>query len=327
MFITRAMAERQESYISQGDMAKAAPFISGSFFIIAVFLSLFSDSLYIGGWIGLSLLGVLLLPIGFPHTWRYAFWLGAMYIVFTIGTLIIYYLIMKSLLGILIIPLFFLAGLVITWMLFEKARMDRFLQYRLFKGTGVHVQQSPIGLWFIALILFDAFSVVSGVGIGRWIFAEAFFGIPFMYIISEILLTILFIFILYYPEKAFPWEKEGLGLIHSLTLNKEKIQGISGQLSPSRILKKKTSYIMCPSCKSPLVRTELLCPACGSLYEAGWCVKHESLITPCPHCEKLTLRNKERCRNCNEKTGFNIQCTSCKKEFPIREWKRKTPKA
>ncbi|MEM3342444.1 MAG: hypothetical protein QW728_07095, partial [Thermoplasmata archaeon] len=190
------MARAEETYISQGDMARAAPFVSAFLLVIALFLSTSSEPLFIGGWIGCCLLAVILFPIGFPHTWRYAIWMGGMYIVFTLGTVLVYYFIMNNMWGLVLLPVFLLAGVIVTWMLFEKVRMDRFLQYRLFRGTGVTVRQAPIGIWFISLILFDIFSILSGVGIGRWMFSEAFFGMPFMYILSELVLILIAYYIL-----------------------------------------------------------------------------------------------------------------------------------
>ena len=109
-----------------------------------------------------------------------------------------------------------------------------------------------------------------------------------------------------------------------MNLNPVEVKSLLGELVEAGVLKRSLEerYVVCPSCNSPNISSNYICPQCGS-----FALERKALIEHIP-CGSIHLMNLEEvegsvCPNCNRKftkdnyrkTESWIECSKCEKRI------------
>jgi hypothetical protein len=177
----------------------------------------------------------------------------------------------------------------------------------------------PLGLWSLTVF---SFWFISNLSIMYWYNWSVSTWGPEPYVISEILLIFIIIYVLWHPQMNFDW-----GLESVVTPSKKPgiiPTGVSDYVGVIPRLKKTVSAgprkpKKCPICGAKIVVEQRRCKNCGHDRTFTWCKISEGYIVTCPHCKAQTSYGKERCINCGSLINRNIKCI-CGTEHEIRDW-------
>ncbi|WP_455392739.1 hypothetical protein [[Eubacterium] cellulosolvens] len=295
------------------------------FFFIAVFLTTLPGDIYIYLWLLLGAFTLYFIRLTFPDVWNYTFWL--MGIFFLNFLAMICFLDTKftshflfSFIG------FFLElatlGIDILLILHIKAIRDD-ISGVTERPTGMELEHEakyiPLGLWSLMVFLFWFVSNLSIFYWFQWSVAKS--GME-GYIISEIVLMFIVVYILWHPQVKFDWGVEALLLPDKKLISKDKALIKYSKLLPKlrkTVRAKPGLPKKCPICGAKIVVEKRRCSNCGENRIFTWCKIQEGYIVTCPHCKALTSYGKERCIRCGRLINRNIRCT-CGVEKEIRDW-------
>lgn len=287
--------------------------------IIAAFVCLFL-SLYFGLqpwplssvlWAGLGVGAFICMYFAFSHMWPYGLLLCVAYAISAFGVILPVFwstrvmlfdekISVPVLVGIfLILAAFYIAFYVIQYV--KKTR----------DAQSKEGEYLPLGFWSISVVLFVLFSLLSIYGWTIWVNSHEK-NLQY-YLILEPVITLLLIYILWYPDRNLDWSIEKL----------PEAPAAKYFVTKSKVLKEKVAKVrnVCPECGLKLKKEKKTCPSCDNTQVFGWCMKSEAYALPCTHCGAMNLHGKEKCGECGKELTDSVACSMCKKSFSIKEWK------
>ena len=296
-----------------------------SFFIIALFLSILPGSPYLFLWLIVGAFTLYFIRLTFPDVWNYTFWL--MGIFFLNFLAIICFLDTKFTSH----PLFFAIGIFIELgtlgidillILHIKAIRDD-ISGVTERPSGMELEHEaayiPLGIWSLTVFLFW---FVSNLSIMYWYHWSVGSWGPEPYIISELALILIIIYILWHPQMNFDWGVETVLFPAKELVSEAKLVSKYTGILPGikkTVTAKPGKPKKCPICGAKIMVEQRQCKNCGSNRIFTWCKISEGYIVTCPHCKALTSYGKERCIKCGQLINRNIRCT-CGTENEIRDW-------
>ena len=296
-----------------------------SFFIIALFLSILPGTPYLFLWLIVGAFTLYFIRLTFPDVWNYTFWL--MGIFFLNFLAIICFLDTKFTSH----PLFFAIGIFlelgtlgidILLILHIKAIRDD-ISGVTERPSGMELEHEaayiPLGIWSLTVFLFW---FVSNVSIMYWYHWSVGTWRPEPYLISELALILIVIYILWHPQMNFDWGVETVLFPAKELVSETKLANKYTGLLPGikkTVTAKPGKPKKCPICGAKIIVEQRQCKNCSSNRIFTWCKISEGYIVTCPHCKALTSYGKERCIKCGQLINRNIRCT-CGTENEIRDW-------
>jgi hypothetical protein len=261
----------------------------------------------------------------FPDVWNYIFWL--MIIFFLNFLAILCFLDTKFTSH----PLFFAIGIflevgtlgidVLLILRIKSIRDD--ISGITDRPIGMELDHEakyiPLGIWSISVFLFW---FVSNLSIMYWYNWSVGSGLLATYFVSEIILFLIALYILWHPQVNFDWGVEALMLPSKKSLT--KIKALGKYLDSIPKLRKTVRAIpgspkKCPICGAKIVMENRQCKSCGQKRVFTWCKISEGYIVTCPHCKAQTSYGKERCIRCGNLLNKDVQC-NCGHKHEIRDW-------
>ena len=295
------------------------------FFFIALFLSTMEGDVYIFLWILVGAFALYFIRLTFPDVWNYIFWLIG---IFLLNLLAILFFLDNKFTGEFWYSIFgfFLElgalGIDILLILRIKAIRDD-ISGVTERPSGLELMHEaayiPLGIWSIVVF---SFWVVSNITIMSWFqWSVNAVGME-QYIISEIVLIFIVVYILWHPQVNFDWGAEPIMFPErEVTAEGTTLQKYASVLPKLRkTVRAKTGIPRrCPICGAKIVVERRRCRNCGQNRVFTWCKIQEGYIVTCPHCKALTSYGKERCIKCGRLINRYIRC-NCGTENEIRNW-------
>jgi predicted RNA-binding Zn-ribbon protein involved in translation (DUF1610 family) len=280
--------------------------------------------------------GVFLCFYAYPSVWRYLFFFGLIYLLLAVGVLpLIVFIDIPVFIGVSLM----MHGLAVVVAFFVLK--DVVLQRRAYHISALTSAKEapyvPIGLWTLSLIGFIIIADISMVSLGFWINGSANLT---PYIVAEVELIFLLMYLLEVPQKAFGSKGDdfvprvSLAGITSETkkvakriVKRPKVEvgakrtaaAAAAKLKP-KVLREGT--LECPACGSDLAIDVRRCPECYKDNEFAWCPVSEHYIIPCPACGKPTVYGEESCSHCGQNLSLDYKCPECLKATPMQRWER-----
>lgn len=265
-------------------------------------------------WFFLILIAFVFMIFAFPNIWARSFFLAAIYALSFFGTLLLSAydeMIYEAIGAIVFISS---AGICIVFMMEIRALRERLGNYKY----GDENKQPLLGFWFLGVISFFGISAASTYFWVQWVKKNG----PFLayYIVLEILIVLLFVYLLGYLETNFDWSREG-----KLPMKKRGFASFVSNVIRTVKIKSghapdsKSDY--CPLCNSKFKLDEKRCPDCGGAEVFKWCDASEEFFIKCSFCGEIIVYGQDVCQNCSSKVSKLITCRHCRKEFEIRDWK------
>lgn len=280
--------------------------------LVSFFFGLQPDLLYALLWGATGIGALLCIYFAFPNMWPYALLLYVAYAIVTFGLIImIFWYDVLTVSGIsipIMIGIFLIAAaFYIAFYIVQHIKKAR-------DAMAVQEKYLPLGFWSIGVMLFVGISIISIIGWTLWVNTGG--GEIQIYLVSEPLIALLLVYILWFPDRNIDWSMEKL----------PKSPAQEYIMDKSRVLKVKVARVKneCPECGLKLKREKKTCPSCDNVQTFGWCVKSEAFVLPCSHCQNMTLYGKGNCQKCGKPLSEKIVCNSCESSFPIKEWVAKT---
>lgn len=295
------------------------------FFIISLYLTTIPGSIYIALWILIGGFTLYFIYLTFPDVWNYVFWLMGIFFINFLAVLCLLQTIYTS------HPLFYAIGIFLelvtlgidVMLILRIKRIRDDISGVTDRPVGMELEHEaayiPLGLWSLAVFLFWFGSNLSILywynwSIGSW-GSEP-------YLIIDILLIILVIYILWHPQINFDWGVEstvsplqplkiGTGII-------SKSQRLIPQIRKTVSVSGKPSK-KCPICGAKIMSERRLCSNCGKSRIFTWCKINEGYIVTCPHCKSRTSYGKDLCIQCGKPINRMVRCV-CGTENEIRDW-------
>lgn len=283
-------------------------------FLLGAFIS-FTLSLYVGTlegeinlylWGIFAVIGIFCVYKAFPDVWHYSLWILTLYALGGSGAFLIsqgeresiYYAAGTAceILGVYILALFFKR---IVWL----------------RNKGI--EHVSLGIWFILIIIFYALSNLSLFDLGRWLNEDDVLDI---YIASEVFILIIALYALWFLQSKFG----EIARLERRELEKLIVEPVEAgkREKPKEIrIPKATKLSKCPVCNSDLVIEKKICPNCKNKKTVGWCKVSEYYIINCPHCTEPTPYGED-CVMCGKPLEDTLECSYCKKSYPITKWSK-----
>jgi hypothetical protein len=263
-------------------------------------------------WAGIGCGALVCIYFAFPNMWPYSILLYASYGISAFGVILLFlWYDAIRLFGISVpIPLgiFFIAsGFYMAYHIVESIKKTR-------DRVAEEQQYVPLGFWSIAVMLFFVFSVLSIISWVIW--ANSGGAVIQLYMVLEIIIAFLLIYILWLPDRSMDWSVENLPESPATRFITRKSKVLAQKVSIARNI--------CPECGLKLRIEKKVCPSCGGSQNLGWCVRSEAYVIPCAKCQSMALHGKEKCDECGEILSNNISCTNCGEGHPIKDWAAKT---
>ncbi|MDI6855994.1 MAG: hypothetical protein QMD21_04350 [Candidatus Thermoplasmatota archaeon] len=241
--------------------------------IVFLLLSLYAG--YVGGavntalWIVFALLAFASIYKAFPNFWKYSFLLLVIYVFAGIG---------GSLLTTRLL-IFMAIGLVceVIAVLTMHTVASKVIKLREQYGY------CPLGLWFVALMLFFIFSNISLSDWARWVVGKSNLS---LYILAEAALILLLIYILWLPGARLKYVNT------------------------------------CRFCNASIRFEALACPSCGYERKVAYCAKGEHWLVECKFCKALTIYGRDKCMACIKSLPKKLECEFCGTTSSLRDWKK-----
>jgi hypothetical protein len=295
------------------------------FFIIALFLTTLPGTIYIFLWLFIGVITLYFIRLAFPDVWNYIFWLMGIFFLNFIA--IICFLDTKFTAH----PLFFGIGVflelgtlgidILLILRIKSIRDDISGVTERPKGMELDHEAAyiPLGIWSIMVFLFWFVSNLSIMYWYKWsVQAES----VEIYLISEFVLFLIAIYILWHPQIKFDWGVESLLLPTRESLR--KVKSLGKYLDAFPAIRKTVRAIpgspkKCPICGSKIVIENRKCNNCGRKRVFTWCKISEGYIVTCPHCKAQTSYGKDGCIKCGKPLNKSVKC-NCGIEHEIRDW-------
>lgn len=276
--------------------------------LLSFYFGLQPGTLFMMLWAGCGALSLLCIYFAFPNTWSYGLLLYVAYATSSFGVILIFFWYDKVKLFGGSIPILvgsFLIGSAFYMIFHIVQHIKKARDAMALKGNYL-----PLGFWSIGCALFIVFSVLSIIGWALWVNSDG--GEIQLYLALEPLIALLLVYILWLPDRGIDWDIEQLPESPATRFLMDK----------SKVLKKKVAKVknVCPECGSKLKREKKTCPSCNNVQTFGWCVTSEAYVLPCSHCGNMTLFGKDKCHVCEKALDDSVECSSCKKAFPVKEW-------
>ena len=191
------------------------------------------------------------------------------------------------------------------------------------RPTGMELEREaayiPLGLWSLALFLFWFISNISIMYWFQWSVQNA--GAE-AYIITQIILVFIVVYILWHPQMKFEWGVESV-LAPEKKPEQEpelgsKMPGILPKFMKT-VSAKPHIPKKCPICGSKIVMENRQCRNCGEKRLFTWCKISEGYIVTCPSCKTQTSYGKDRCVKCGRLIDRFVEC-NCGTKHEIRDW-------
>ena len=257
-------------------------------------------------WAAVGCGALICIYFAFPNMWTYGLLLYAAYVISAFGIiLIIFWMGALSLIGISVPTLlgifFIISAFYMAFHTIKYVKRARDAQVK--EGNYL-----SLGFWSIGVMLFVAFSILSILSWALWVNT----GQLQFYFIFEPLLAFLLVYILWLPDRNIDWSIEQIPESPATKFIADR----------SKILKEKMTKVkrVCPECGSKLKIEKKKCPSCEYSQTFGWCVTSEAYVLPCSKCGEMALYGKKKCNKCGKALSDSVQCNSCKKSYPIKEW-------
>ena len=286
---------------------------AGTFFLLflSLLFSLGDGLIYSFGWFSLGLMGLLLLYKKTPRYFFLVIWLGIVYFLIGLGSIVSFIFSNRTgnwflmILGYSIIMSSFI--LLLYLILYIKERRD---------DIAKEGQYISIGIWSFIVLLFFISSFLSVIGWIKW--SDDTLDNRLLYFLSEICVIVTFIYTISFPENRFPVAIIDTSPDRGL---KSFISNIGGySLRRDDKIRKMDIVVSCPICNDPLIKETRRCPTCDSKRSFYWCDRSEEFFVRCPNCLKLTPIGRQRCINCSVRISNKIRCSRCKNVNPINSW-------
>jgi len=260
-------------------------------------------------WLAFAVGAFVCFYLAFPHMWVYSIWLAGAYAGSGFG------LLLMGGLGRSLFPQYWTA--LIIGFLFEAAALSLLYSVLIRVRTARNVigSRSPLGLWFLGIVLFFLFANLSAGSWAWWALTGSTTGLA-GYAGFEVVAAFTAVYICWAPEELV-WGSQPAGAPPppAGTEPGPEQQTIFQRLAG----KKDAAPKSCPACGRPLKQVQLKCPYCGQNSQAGWCGAHESYVLPCPSCGSPVMTVDGRCKKCG--TAFpGMACPACKRTAPAAQW-------
>jgi len=274
------------------------------------------------GWIVCGVFTLIFITQAFPDVWNYSFWLVGIYGFSGAGLFSI--LVFEPQFGVIITVLGVLAeitsiGLAFYLILHFKTLRDevlgisggKFDSYELYK-EGRYV---PLGFWSLSIM---AFWLITNISIWGWFLWATGDGSITVYIVMELLILFLGLYILWMPQTNFRWSTEA----PAATTFTRPLKSIVVKRIPKTLIRSETTAITtCPVCGHGLKKEIRVCPSCGEKREFFWCPRSEVFIKRCERCDQPVSFNIEECPHCKKLQKPQVTCAKCQRSTRIRDWK------
>jgi hypothetical protein len=237
-------------------------------------------------WAAGIVMSLALFIMAFHKVWSYIFWIGAIYLL-SAYAMFSYFPLAHRHWSYKVLAAF--SELVALFILINLLRKT----IRLRNSTADNYY-TPIGIWTIVLFAFYILSNLSIYCWYTWAIGDTSLN---GYIAAEILLILMFGYLLWVPEN-FGWE--------------DILTAIAIEDGGKR---------KCPICNGALKRELKACPKCGKQKAFLWCPRCEQYEVRCHSCNKLTHYGEGKCHNCDEELGKNIICGNCSARAGLSQWK------
>jgi len=291
-------------------------------------------------WVIAGLGGAFLCIYAFPSVWRYLVYLGGIYIFMAGGAI-------APLFGVRILTLFLgvsillhCFGILIAYNLIKDFNLTRRAYHVAAAQDGQSAPYVPMGLWSIGVVLFMVLTDVSMVGFSMWAQADR----PlYLYLVCEVLLVILMMYLLDVPERAFGGKgrdfvprvslsditRDTRKVVRRIVTPGPKGEGVAkkavAKLSQRPAAIPRTLPVdatSCPACGADLRLDVRRCPECYKETNFAWCPASEHYIIACPSCGRPTVYGEPACRVCGKPVDIEYTCPTCRKSTPLNRWGR-----
>ncbi len=288
-------------------------------------------------WVIMGLIAVFLCLYAFPSVWRYLLHLGLIYFLTAVGALMPLFYLERAPLWFGWAFVFHVFGLLVAYNLIKDVNLSRRAYHVAALTEEKKAPYVPMGLWFIALILFIVLTDVSMYGFSRWAREDESLA---LYIVAEVLLVGLLMYLLNVPERAFGGK--GMDFVPRISIaevtteTRKAVKKLVRKPSTLRVAKKAAKAaqerfrpkvlaggtLECPVCNSELAIDVRRCPECYRENEFAWCPVSEHYIIPCPACGKPTVYGEESCSHCGQPLTIDYKCPQCLNSTPLNKWER-----
>lgn len=295
------------------------------FYFTALILSTQSGDVFLLLWLIIGAFILYFIRLTFPDVWNYIFWLIGIFFLNFLA--VICFLDNKYTSHFLFIAfgIFFELGalaIVFLLILHIKAIRDD-ISGVTERPTGMELEREaayiPLGLWSLALFFFW---FISNISIMYWFYWSVQNAGSEGYIITQLILAFIVVYILWHPQKKFEWSIESVSAPTEKPEKKSelgtKIPGILPKLKKTVSAKSRIPN-KCPICGSKIVMENRQCRNCGEKRLFTWCKISEGYIVTCPECKAQTSYGKDRCVNCGRLIDRFVEC-NCGTKHEIRDW-------
>jgi len=291
-------------------------------------------------WVLAGLGGAFLCIYAFPSVWRYMVYLLAIYVCVAGGAI-------APLFGARILPLFLGAsillhaiGILFAYNLIKDFNLSRRAYHVAAAREGKEAPYVSMGLWFIGVILFIVLTDASMVGFSMWAQSDRSL---LLYVVSELLLIVLVMYLLEVPERAFGGKgrdfvprvsladitRDTRKVVRRIVTTRPKGEGVAkkaaARLSRRPPVIPRTLPVdatECPACGAELRLDVRRCPECYKENNFAWCPSSEHYIIACPSCGRPTVYGEPTCRVCGRPVNVEYTCPTCQKATPLNRWGR-----
>jgi predicted RNA-binding Zn-ribbon protein involved in translation (DUF1610 family) len=310
---------------------------SATAFALAMAAGISDNRWATAGWVLGTLAGAFLCIYAFPSVWRYVFYLGLIYILAAMGTLMPLFYVSAAPFFIGWAIILHVLAILVAYNLVKDVFMQRKAYHIVALTEGKQAPYVPMGRWIIALVAFIFFADLSMVGYTSWALHD---GTLALYIFCELVLIALAMYILEIPERAFGGK--GVDFVPRVSLSEisSETKKVAKRIvkRPKREPKAARTVaaakatrrprvlvdgtLECPACGHDLAIDVRRCPECYKENEFAWCPASEHYIIPCPACGKPTVYGEGKCSHCDHDLALRYKCPNCLKANPLNRWER-----
>jgi hypothetical protein len=285
------------------------------FFLISLTLGLQNGLIFTILWLTTGILAFLCIYFGFPNMWAYGVLIYVIYLFSAFGTILLIFWRDYTLLEDFSLAI---AGGIILLILAFYVSVHIIGQIKKIRDITIKEKYVPLGFWSVGVISFPFLPMIS---MWLWsLWAEGNEAWLVIYIVIEIIIAMVLVYLLWIPDRNLNWNIEYLPKSRATRMIEEKSKVFVRK--PKALTKKVMKpRKMCPECGLKLKIEMKTCPSCNTKQSFGWCIKSEAYAIPCLNCGTLNLFGKDKCSKCEEPLVDEVTCKSCKKNIKLRDWK------
>jgi hypothetical protein len=285
------------------------------FILISLFLGLQNGLIFTILWLATGILALLCIYFGFPNMWAYGVLIYVVYLLSAFGMILLIfwrdYTLMEN------FSLAIAGGIILLIVAFYVS-VHIIGQVKKIRDITIKEKYIPLGFWSLGVISFPFLPIIS---IWFWsLWAEGHEVWLASYVVVEIIISMLLIYLLWIPDRNLNWNVEFLPKSRATRIIEEKTKILAKK--PKTLTKKvMRPRRACPECGLKLKLEKKTCPICNNVQSFGWCIKSEVYAIPCLNCGALNILGKEKCSKCKEPLIDEVKCKSCKENVKLRDWK------